>query len=120
MTTKDFALAVNKFFYFAMNYRCVEVTYDTFGGQKTEYLPEFFSGENIFHCNPSHMVEKWHDACVRQYDENGCPVSFNDSYSVMNRFYSNLDGQNRFALLKWVCNNYELAEGWGISLPNED
>lgn len=118
MTKKDFAIAVNKFFYYAMNYKCVEVTYKSFNGDKTEYLPAFFK-DNIFHCNTAHMVGKWKGAIIKKYDKDDYPI-YNDSYGVMMRFYAELDGNNRASLLAWICENYQQNDDFGISLATLD
>lgn len=114
MTNRDFAIGLNKIFYYSMNYRCVEVTYNTFNGTRTEYLPEFFR-DNIFNCNTAHMVEKWHGAIIKKYDANDNPI-FNDSYGVMWRFYAELDGGNRARLAAWINENFKQDENFGISL----
>lgn len=117
MTNNEFAIAVNKFFYFAMNYPFANVTYKTFDGEKTEYLPSFLNAE--WCCNTAHIVSKWKSACIKCYDEDGYPT-YNDSYGTINRFYAELDGGNRMALLKWVNENYKHDDTWGIRLETEE
>lgn len=117
MTKADFAIAVNKFFYFAMNYSFGQVTYQTFDGEKTEYLPTFLNAN--WHCNKAHMVGKWKAACIKKYDENDYPI-FNDSYGTINRFYAELDGKNRMAFLTWVMENYKQDDNYGICLNENE
>ena len=44
MTNANIALiAINKFFFYAMNYPCVPITYKSIDGtEKKDYLPSFF------------------------------------------------------------------------------
>ena len=104
MTNKDFALAVNRFFYYANNWKCKEITYPSLAGHDiTKYIPAFFeafSKERI-----EWLLGKW-NAC---YEDYGCR-------GVMMAFYAELDGNNRALLLSWINENYQLDEGFGISL----
>ena len=104
MTNADIALlAINKFFYYAMNYPLVEIEFPSIsGGTRKEYLPSFF---NAF---PSHLVEhlcgKWNCAC-----------SCTDSYGYLMKFYAELDGTNRNLMLNYILDHYN-GGNHGITL----
>lgn len=104
MTNKDFAIAVNKFFFYAMNYPLVEVEYPTlFDGTQKKHLPSFF---NAF--EPSiiaHYVGKWESAYKRV-----------GSYGAINVFYGDLDGKHRAKMLKYINENFTQREDFGINL----
>lgn len=117
MDNRNFAIAVNKFFYFSMNYEMDYITYETFGGEKTELLPSFLNAN--WHCNRAHMIEKWKSICIERYDKNRVPI-YSDSYGRIWRFYSELDGDNRMALLEWVNENFKINEDFGINLKEEE
>ena len=117
MTSRDFAIAVTKFFYFSQNYPWKNITYTNFDGEHTEYLPSFLDAD--WHCNKAHIISKWKSACIKKYDEDGYPIH-NDSYGVVNRFFAELDGNNRMALLEWVNENYDHPDDFGICLPKEE
>ena len=108
MTNSNIALlAINKFFYYAMNCELVSIEYPSIaGGTKKAYLPNFF---NAF---PPHLVEhlkgKW-DYAVEKCDSYGC----------MMKFYAELDGTNRGLMLTYILDNYKDGNH-GISLYNED
>lgn len=90
---KTALIAINKWFYYAMNYRVVEVEVNDWQGKRTEMLPDCF---NAF--SPSlrgHLSEKW----SALYDRYG-------SHAVLMVFYGELDTQNRIALMEWVMDNY--------------
>jgi hypothetical protein len=95
MTNADITLlAINKFFYYAMNYPLVEIEFPSIGGGKRkEYLPSFF---NAF---PPHLIEhlcgKWKEA-----------VGSTDSYGFLMKFYAELDGTNRNLMLNYIMDNY--------------
>lgn len=86
--------AIQKFFYFSMNYQSRWYNWETiFGEKRTDYLPDFIMSVN-WGCNRPHMIGKW------------MSIEDSDSYGRMNRFYAELDNRNRKALLEWVMANY--------------
>ena len=91
--TKTAMIAINKWFYYAMNYNVVEIEIEDYAGKRTEYLPDCF---NAFpkHLR-GHLSAKW-DYC---YDNYG-------SRAVLMAFYAELDGGNRKRLMQWVLDNY--------------
>lgn len=95
MTNADIALiAINKFFFYAMNYPCVPIIYKSIDGtEKKDYLPSFFK---VF---PPYLVEhlkgKWEYAC----DKCG-------SYGAIMKFYGELDGSNRNLMLNHIIDTY--------------
>ena len=85
--------AINKWFYYAMNYNVVPVEVADYKGERTEYLPDCF---NAFPKNlRGHLAEKW----SALYDSYG-------SRAVLMAFYAELDYSNRKLLIEWVMNNY--------------
>lgn len=106
MTKKDFANAVNKFFYYANNFKTALVSYHSIDGtDKSQYMPEFFEA---FRNGPSAIEWLW-KKWQRLYGDYG-------SRGVMMAFYGELDGKNRALLLGWIHENYEFDEGYGINL----
>lgn len=104
MTNRDFCIASNKFFYYAMNFNAKQITYPSIqGGNKTEYIPEFFEAfePNLI----EHLLGKWRYL----YEEYGC-------HDVIMRFYAELDGENRTKMLSWINENYQQREDFGISI----
>ena len=105
MTNKDFALAVNRFFYYANNWTNKEITFPTFTKEdKTVDMPAFFEAF------PKGRIEwlwsEW-NYCYKTYGARG----------VMMAFYAELDGINRALLLKWINENYSLEpEDFGLTL----
>ena len=95
MTNANIALiAINKFFFYAMNYPCGPITYKSIDGtEKKAYLPSFFKAF------PPYLVEhlkgKWEYAC----DNYG-------GYGAMMKFYGELDGSNRNLMLNYIIDNY--------------
>ena len=91
--TKTAMIAINKWFYYAMNYPVVEIEVEDYAGKRKEYLPDFF---NAFpkHLR-GHLAGKWCDI----YDKYG-------SRAVLMTFYGELDWSNRKFLMEWVLNNY--------------
>lgn len=87
------AKAVNKFFFFALNYASDYIEYESFGEKKKDVLPTFFK-DIKWTCNTSHIVGKWKS------------VEDGDGYGRMNRFMGELDSRNRKLLIEWVLNNY--------------
>ena len=93
MDTKSMIIGTNKFFFYAMNYPLVKITFPSIaGGNKTEYLPSFFKDF------PPHIIEhfvgKWKSACDQ------------GSYGAIMYFYGQLDGSYRKIMLEHIMNNY--------------
>ena len=85
--------AINKWFYYAMNYPVVAVEVETFDGIKTEYLPDCFKAfPKVLR---AHLAKKW-DALYERYG----------SRAVLMAFYGELDWSNRKLLVEWVLDNY--------------
>lgn len=104
MNAKDYAIAVNKFFYFANNWNSEEVTYPTlFRGKVTEYIPAFFQAFEPY--NIEHLLAKFNH-CYELY---GCR-------GVIMGFYAELDGENRARLLQWAYDNFQQSDDFGINL----
>lgn len=76
---KDFAIAMNKWVFFAMNY-----PYD--------FIDKVWAGQTSL---IAHLKGKFN----AYYDDYG-------SRAVMNTFYCELDGANKQKLLNWVADNY--------------
>ena len=91
--TKIAMQAINKWFYYAMNYRVVGVEVADFDGKHTEYLPDFF---NAFPMHlRKHLAGKWNAL----YEEYG-------SRAVLMAFYGDLSSNYRKDLMLWVLENY--------------
>ena len=91
--TKTAMIAINKWFYYAMNYNVVEIEVENFDGTKKEYLPDCF---NAFPKTlRAHLAKKW-DTLYGLYG----------SRAVLMAFYGELDWSNRKLLMEWVLNNY--------------
>ena len=91
--TKTAMLAINKWFYYAMNYPVVEVEIVDFDGTKKEYLPDCFNAFPKY--LRAHLAKKW-DTFYGLYG----------SRAVLMAFYAELDWENRKLLMEWVLNNY--------------
>lgn len=104
MDNKTFGIASNKFFYFAMNYRYGQVALPNWDGTETMHSAPTFLNAFDLHIR-THLLGKWN----AYYDTYG-------GYGVLMAFYADLDGTNRAKLLKWINENYELADANGISL----
>ena len=91
--TKTAMIAINKWFYYAMNYPVVEIEIADYAGERTEYLPDFF---NAFpkHLR-GHLAGKFSDI----YDKYG-------SRAVLMWLYGELSTNYRKDLIKWVMENY--------------
>ena len=91
--TKTAMVAINKWFYYAMNYNVVPVEIEDYQGKRTEYLPDCF--EAFPKHLRGHLFEKWESL----YESYG-------SRAVLMAFYGELDWSNRKLLMEWVLNNY--------------
>lgn len=91
--TKISMIAINKWFFYAMNYNVVPVEVEDYKGKRTEYLPDCFKAFSIY--DRAHLAGKW-NACYEDYG----------SRAVLMAFYAELDGDNRKLLMEWVLNNY--------------
>ena len=91
--TKTAMIAINKWFYYAMNYNVVEMPVADFDGEHTEYLPDCFLAFPKY--LRMHLKGKWDYA----YETYG-------SRAVLMAFYAELDGNNRQLLMEWVLENY--------------
>lgn len=108
MTNKDFALAVNKFYYYANNWGYANVTYPTLSrGQVTEYIQDFFLAFEPY--DVEHLLGKFNHA----YKEYGCRAA-------MMAFYGELDGEHRARLLTWINANFKQSDEFGISVKTLD
>ena len=86
-------VAINKWFYYAMNYRVVEIEIADYKGERTEWLPDCF---NAFPKSlRGHLAEKW-NALYESYG----------SRAVLMAFYAELSGNYRKDLMQWVMENY--------------
>ena len=91
--TKISMIAINKWFFYAMNYNVVPVEIEDFQGKRTEYLPDCFNAFPLW--LRAHLAGKW-DSIYESYG----------SRAVLMVFYSELDWNNRKFLMEWVLNNY--------------
>ena len=91
--TKTAMLAINKWFYYAMNYPVVEVEIADYQGTRKEYLPDCFNAFPKY--LRAHLAKKW-DTLYGLYG----------SRAVLMAFYAELDWTNRKLLMEWVLNNY--------------
>jgi len=91
--TKIAMTAINKWFYYAMNFGCKKMEVATFSGIEQEYCPDCFEA---FPPNMrGHLLNKW----------NGIYESYG-SDAVLMRFYAELSTNYRKDLMQWVLNNY--------------
>ena len=91
--TKTAMTAINKWFYYAMNYPVVEVEVADYQGTRKEYLPDCF---NAFPKTlRAHLAGKWDSL----YDQYG-------SRAVLMAFYAELSSNYRKDLMAWVLENY--------------
>lgn len=92
---KTAIIAINKWFYFAMNYETISHEWESISGERrVEYLPRFLK-EAKWTCNLDHMLAKWNMATQSK-----------NPYAYLMNFYAELDEANRKALLEWVMENY--------------
>ena len=91
--TKTAMIAINKWFYYAMNYPVVEIEVENFDGTTTMHLPDCF---NAFPKTlRAHLAGKW-DSLYEKYG----------SRAVLMAFYAELSSNYRKDLMEWVLNNY--------------
>lgn len=95
MTNANISLiAINKFFFYAMNYPMVEVEYKSIDGKmKKRYLPSFFKAFPTFIVE--HLIGKWEYA----YEQCGC-------YGSVMKFYGELDSNYRNMMLNHIIETY--------------
>lgn len=87
------AQAINKFFYYSLNYKSDYITYQSFDGAHKDYLPLFFK-DIVWTCNTAHIVGKWNS------------VEDKDCYGRLNRFLGELDSTNKNKVFEWIMDNY--------------
>ena len=91
--TKTAIIAINKWFYYAMNYNVVGMLVKDFEGERTEYLPDCFLAFPPY--LRKHLAGKWESL----YESYG-------SRAVLMAFYAELSPSYRKDLIKWVMENY--------------
>lgn len=91
--TKTAIIAINKWFYYAMNYNVVGMLVKDFEGERTEYLPDCFLAFPPY--LREHLAGKWNSL----YESYG-------SRAVLMAFYAELSSDYRKDLIKWVMENY--------------
>ena len=91
--TKTAMIAINKWFYYAMNYNVVEIVVEDFDGTKKEYLPDCF---NAFPKTLRAHFAKKRDTLYGLYG----------SRAVLMAFYAELSDNYRKDLIQWVMDNY--------------
>ena len=95
--TKNAMIAINKWFYYGMNYNVVPV--------------EIADYQDCFNAFPKHLrghlFSKWESL----YESYG-------SRAVLMAFYAELDGTNRKRLMEWVLENYN--DECKLSFKEED
>ena len=96
---------INKFMFFSWNY---EMTVLERNGKRM-CLPKFIV-EAKWRCNRYHIISKW-NSCITDSEGNE-----RDSYAVLPRFYAELDGENRRALLDYVLDHREGENASGVSM----
>ena len=91
--TKTAMVAINKWFYYAMNYNVIKMEVSSFDGDKEMYLPDCFLAfpKHI----RLHFAGKW-DALYNDYG----------SRAVLMAFYAELSDNYRKDLMAWVMDNY--------------
>ena len=91
--TKIAISAINKFFFYAMNYRVVPVEVSTFNGDEEKMLPDFFKAFPK-HLR-AHMASKWEYG----YNTYG-------SRAALMWLYGELSSNYRKDVLVWIMDNY--------------
>ena len=91
--TKNAMIAINKWFYYGMNYNVVPVEIADYQGERTEYLPDCF---NAFPKSlRKHLAGKWNYG-HKTYG----------SRAALMWFYGELSSNYRKRLMLWVLENY--------------
>ena len=103
--TKAGMIAINKWFYYTMNYKVVPVEIEDYAGKRTEYLPDCFNAFPKY--LRGHLAGKWNAYC----EDYG-------SYAIMTKFYAELDSTNRKLLMGWILDNYNGEQK--LSFKEED
>lgn len=98
---------INKFMFFSWNYAMTQIAWN---GRKM-CLPCFIV-ESRWNCNLDHILSKW-NSCITDSEGNE-----RDSYAVLPRFYAELDGENRRALLDYVLEHREGECASGVSMDD--
>jgi hypothetical protein len=86
--------SINKFIFYALNYPLVEfqvMWYD--GNTRTKYLPDCFKVFEGF--TLTHIASKWEECCEKT-----------DGYGRLIKFYTELGGESRSKVLKYIMENY--------------
>ena len=96
---------INKFMFFSWNYAMTEIERN---GRRM-CLPKFIV-EAKWSCNLDHIIGKWY-GCITDSKGNQ-----RDSYAFLPRFYAELDGENRRALLDYVMEHREGECASGVSM----
>jgi len=91
--TKTAMIAINKWFYYAMNYPVVEIEVGDHNGVRKEYLPDFFNAFPLW--VRGHLAGKWNYG----YETYG-------SRAALMWFYGELSSNYRKDLMAWVLENY--------------
>ena len=82
--------SIEKFFYFSMNYHTEYYKWtNLWGDEVSAYVPTFIM-EIKWTCGKDHIVSKWKS------------IEDCDSWGRVNRFYAELDGDNRKLLEDYV------------------
>ena len=106
MDNRTFASAVTKFFYYANNWDHKLITWKTYSGEtRQEWLPGFFTAFPA-HMLP-HLVEKFNTS----YEKAG-------ARGALMHFFAELDNGYRADMLKYINENYNYTEGFGIDLSS--
>lgn len=94
-TNNTSIVAINKFFYYSMNYPVVKIEYPSItGSPMSEYLPDFFNAFPLY--IREHLAGKWR----------ACTTGKTDSYGYINKFYGELDSTYRVMMLRYIMENY--------------
>ena len=90
-------IGANRFQFCAWNFEMSEEPYrwmNLSGNEYREIFPRFIM-EAEWTCSIHHIVAKWRAACGGRRPDEYFP-----------RFYAELDGENRIAMLRWIMKNY--------------
>ena len=86
--------AINRFFYFSQNYTSRHCTWeDMWGNKHSDCLPNFLMDID-WTCNREHMIGKWKS------------IENSDSWGRINRFYAELDNNNRQYLIDYAMEKF--------------